>query len=71
LENELKREEIFGWGFSECCGYDVLFSVQFIFVRDLNGGRTLAEWPGVEKWVRACEGTGTWKRAIEKTGHHM
>lgn len=71
MENELKGKRYLVGDSVSAADTMCLFSVQFIFVRDLNGGRTLAEWPGVEKWVRACEGTGTWKRAIEKTGHQM
>lgn len=48
-----------------------LFGVQFIFARDLCAGRKIAEWGNVERWVRECEGTEGWKRAVEKTGHEM
>lgn len=49
----------------------VAFSVQFIFARDLCGGRKLSEWKGVEKWIGECEATESYKRAVEKTGHKM
>jgi glutathione S-transferase len=48
-----------------------LFSVQFIFERGLCGGREVGAWMNVERWISACEGTESWKRAVEKTGHKM
>jgi glutathione S-transferase len=48
-----------------------LFSVQFIFERGLCGGRKMGEWKNIEGWIKACEGTESWKRAVEKTGHKM
>jgi glutathione S-transferase len=48
-----------------------LFSVQFIFARDLCAGRKVGEWRNVERWIKECESTGSWKRAVKKTGHEM
>ena len=48
-----------------------LFSIQFIFARDLSGGRKQGEWPEIDRWVKECEGTVSWKKAVEKTGHKM
>jgi glutathione S-transferase len=48
-----------------------LFSVQFIFVRDLSAGRKIGEWKNVERWIADCEGTDNWKRAVKKTGHEL
>lgn len=49
----------------------VLFSIQFIFARDLIGGRKISEWKNVEKWVKTCEETESWKKAVMKTGHEL
>jgi glutathione S-transferase len=48
-----------------------LFSIQFIFVRDLCAGKKLGEWKNVQRWVRRCEGLESWGRAVRKTGHEM
>jgi glutathione S-transferase len=48
-----------------------IFSVQFIFKRNLCGGRRIQEWRNVERWVRECEESEGWKRAVGKTGHEM
>lgn len=49
----------------------VLFSIQFIFARDLNGGRKVDSWKNVKRWIADCEATETWKKAVKKTGHEM
>ena len=49
----------------------VLFSVQFIFARDLCAGRKVGEWANVESWFKACEEREGWKKAVRKTGHQM
>jgi glutathione S-transferase len=48
-----------------------LFSIQFIFARDLCAGRKAVEWKNVERWMRDCEGTESWQRPVRKTGHEM
>ena len=48
-----------------------LFSIQFILARDLCAGRTVSEWPGIEKWLKDCESSAGWKKAVEKTGHDL
>jgi glutathione S-transferase len=48
-----------------------LFSIQFIFARDLCAGRKVGEWKNVERWVKSCEGTESWGRAVRKTGHEI
>ncbi|KUJ20002.1 thioredoxin-like protein [Mollisia scopiformis] len=45
--------------------------VQFIFARDLTAGRKVGEWKNVERWIRECEATESYKRAVKKTGHEM
>jgi len=49
----------------------VAFSIQFIFARGLCGGKTAADWPKIEKWLKGCEGTESYRRAVEKTGHKL
>jgi glutathione S-transferase len=48
-----------------------LFSVQFIFARDLCAGRKVREWKDVERWMGNCEGTESWKRVVRKTRYEM
>lgn len=78
LEGELKRnaEEVGGEGY--LIGGDLtaaetmcLFSVQYIFFKDLCAGRKIVEWPFVERWVRRCEEREAYKRAVEKTGFKL
>lgn len=45
------------------------FSAQFILAREL--GTKGKEWKGVNAWLKACEGTESYKRAVEKTGHQL
>jgi glutathione S-transferase len=49
----------------------MLFGIQFIFARDLVRGGSISEWPNVERWVENCEGTDSYKRAVQKTGHKL
>lgn len=49
----------------------VLFSVQFIFARDLCAGRKQSEWGEVDRWIGECEGSISWRKAVEKTGHKL
>jgi glutathione S-transferase len=49
----------------------ILFGIQFIFARDLCGGRTVGEWQNIEKWIHDCEETESWQRAVKRTGHEM
>lgn len=49
----------------------VLFSIQFIFTKNLCGGRKISEWRNVESWIKECESTESWKKAVEKTGHEL
>jgi glutathione S-transferase len=48
-----------------------IFSIQFIFARDLCAGRTVSEWPRVDAWLVDCENTETWKKAVGKTGYDL
>ncbi|KAF2089510.1 glutathione S-transferase C-terminal-like protein [Saccharata proteae CBS 121410] len=45
------------------------FSIDLIMKRRLGieGGK----WPNVEQWLKDCEGTEAYKRAVENTGHKM
>lgn len=49
----------------------MLFSIQFIFARDLINGHRLQEWNAIEKWIRDCEETESWRKACEYTGHDI
>ena len=45
------------------------FSADFIMRTKLGTqGRT---WPNIEKWLKACEETETYQRAVKKTGHRI
>ena len=71
LENELEGRKFLAGDKVSAADTMCLFSVQFIFARDLCVGRGFGEWPRVKGWVKACEGTETWKKAVEKTGHKL
>ncbi|PVH78607.1 glutathione S-transferase [Cadophora sp. DSE1049] len=47
------------------------FSVQFIFARGLGGKIEPGRFKNVERWLKNCEETESWKRAVEKTGHQL
>jgi glutathione S-transferase len=47
------------------------FGIQFVFARDLSLGRKVSEWPAIEKWLKDCEDTQSWKKAVQKTGHDL
>ncbi|GAB7351171.1 hypothetical protein MBLNU459_g1621t1 [Dothideomycetes sp. NU459] len=47
----------------------MLFSAQFIIARKL--GTQGRRWERVEQWIRDCEATESYKRAVEKTGHSL
>lgn len=47
----------------------VLFSVQFIVAREL--GTKGKKWERIERWVKDCEGTDGYRRAVKKTGHEL
>ena len=48
----------------------MLFSVQFIFAREL-GTKGGGPWPQIEVWVKRCEESLTYKEAVEKSGHKL
>ncbi|KAI9652182.1 MAG: hypothetical protein M1831_007163 [Alyxoria varia] len=43
------------------------FSVQFTMAGGF--GTKGGSWPKVDEWIRRCEDTGSYKRAVEKSGH--
>jgi glutathione S-transferase len=45
------------------------FSATFIIGKEL--GTNGKQWPNIEKWLKACENTEGYKRAVEKTGHNL
>lgn len=47
------------------------FSVQFIFARGLGGQIEPGRFKNVDRWLKKCEETESWKRAVEKTGHQL
>ncbi|KAL5114944.1 hypothetical protein ACEQ8H_007191 [Pleosporales sp. CAS-2024a] len=58
------------------CGRDVTaadimmqFSVAFILARQL--GTNGKEWPNINKWMDKCQGTESYQRAVQKTGHKL
>ncbi|CZR59089.1 related to GTT1-glutathione S-transferase [Phialocephala subalpina] len=71
LNSELEGKKFLAGDHVTAADTMVLFSIQFIFARDLVGGRKVSEWKNVEKWIKDCEATESWKKAVEKTGHKM
>ncbi|KAL9072660.1 MAG: hypothetical protein Q9157_005013 [Trypethelium eluteriae] len=45
------------------------FSAQWILEKGL--GTQGKKWPTVEEWIKTCEATETWKKAVQKTGHKL
>lgn len=42
------------------------FTAQFILERKMGTqGKT---WPKIEEWIKICEATESWKKAVQKTG---
>jgi glutathione S-transferase len=71
LDDELKGRKFLAGEKLTAADTMVLMSVQFIFARDLCGGRKQSEWKEVDRWIGECEKTASWKKAVEKTGHEM
>jgi len=71
LEKELEGRRFIAGEKISAADTMCLFSVQFIFARDLVAGKKVEEWPNVKGWVERCEETSSWKKAVEKTGHKM
>lgn len=48
------------------------FSVRFILMRELGTqGVEKGRWERVERWLELCEGTESYKRAVERTGFRL
>jgi glutathione S-transferase len=46
----------------------MMFSAQITFI--VKAGTQGKTWPGVEAWIKRCEETASYKRAVEKSGFH-
>jgi glutathione S-transferase len=44
----------------------MMFGPQIIFI--IKAGTEGKTWPGVEAWIKRCEETASYKRAVEKSG---
>ena len=71
LEGELKGSNFLAGDEVTAADTSCVFSVQFIFARDLCAGKKVGEWPCIEAWLRRCEETDGWRRAVAETGHQM
>ena len=45
------------------------FSAVFILAREL--GMKGKKYPEIERWIKDCESTETYKQAVKKTGHSL
>ncbi|KAJ4357473.1 uncharacterized protein N0V89_002049 [Didymosphaeria variabile] len=45
------------------------FSIDFILVTGL--GTQGREWPNIQKWLKACKETVTFRKAVEKSGYEL
>jgi glutathione S-transferase len=45
------------------------FSIDFMMKTGL--GTKGGSWPNVEKWLKACEETDSYQKAVQKTGHKI
>ena len=71
LEAELKGHKFLVGNSVTAADTMVLFGIQFIFARNLCGGRKLSDWKAVEQWVKTCESSASYKKAVGKTGHKL
>ncbi|KAF2725993.1 hypothetical protein K431DRAFT_309001 [Polychaeton citri CBS 116435] len=76
LEQELGRAGEGRWlaGRSEFSVADVAmqFSVEFALTRELGTkGVEAGRWRRVLEWMGTCKGTGSWERAVERTGYEL
>ncbi|KAK0099954.1 hypothetical protein ONS95_013224 [Cadophora gregata] len=71
LDGELEGRKFIGG--EEVSAADTMcgFSVQFIYARGLGGKIEPGRFKNVERWLKNCEETDSWKRAVEKTGHQL
>ncbi|KAF2094717.1 hypothetical protein NA57DRAFT_45755 [Rhizodiscina lignyota] len=75
LEKELGDEGT-GWlAGKDLTAADVMvhFSAQFIFARDLGtkGVDKGSRWKNITGWLQRCEGSESYKRAVQKTGYTL
>ncbi|KAH7393344.1 glutathione S-transferase [Cadophora sp. MPI-SDFR-AT-0126] len=71
LDGELKGREFLAGERVTAADTMCAFSVQFIFARGLGGNIEPGRFKNVERWLKNCEETESWKRAVEKTGHQL
>lgn len=81
LEGYLQKQEEgkeeggrFIMGGKEPSAADIMmqFSVRFILMRELGTkGMERGRWERVERWLELCEGTESYKRAVERTGFRL
>ncbi|TIA10472.1 benzoate 4-monooxygenase cytochrome-like protein P450 [Aureobasidium pullulans] len=71
LENELAKSggKFLVGGSVTVADCMMLFSAQFILARQL--GVQGKKWEKINQWVKDCENTESYKRAVEKTGHAL
>lgn len=78
LEGHFREQEEEGGGFimggKNITAADIMmqFSVRFILTRELGTqGVEKGRWERVERWLELCEGTESYKRAVERTGFRL
>lgn len=77
LESHFQKQEEGGrfiMGGKNITAADIMmqFSVRFILMRELGTkGVEKGRWERVERWLELCEGTESYKRAVERTGFRL
>lgn len=76
LQKQQEKEEggRFIMGGKNITAADIMmqFSVRFILTRELGTqGVERGRWERVERWLELCEGTESYKRAVERTGFRL
>lgn len=77
LESHFQKQQEGGgfiMGGKEPSAADIMmqFSVRFILTRELGTkGVERGRWERVERWLELCEGTESYKRAVERTGFRL
>jgi glutathione S-transferase len=50
---------------------DIMLYISALFTLKFELGTKGRTWPAVEAWLKRCEDTESYKRAVEKSGFHM
>ncbi|KAF2811774.1 glutathione S-transferase C-terminal-like protein [Mytilinidion resinicola] len=55
----------------EVTAADIMMHISIVFILKRELGTQGRTWPKVEQWLKDCEATDSYKRAVQKTGHKV